>query len=267
MMLKMVDNNSCHHHTDLPSDPFSLIPDTDIDPKASLGFMELLGFQDYYYHPSSIFDDNKTTSYHQPPPPSSSLDHNNGDSDHKDDHFTTVDEESSVVLNGQPSSPNSSSICTSPASHQLLHNNVPFKQCIKEKKAMCEDETTKFKKKKKERAPRFAFMTRTQIDHLDDGYRWRKYGQKAVKNSTFPRSYYRCTCASCNVKKRVERCMGDPSYVITTYEGQHNHPVSPNPNPAPLIMPPSFDNLITTSPAMLKLDQGGLLQDMLPCLH
>ncbi|EEE64441.1 hypothetical protein OsJ_19286 [Oryza sativa Japonica Group] len=36
------------------------------------------------------------------------------------------------------------------------------------------------------RTPRFAFHTRSENDILDDGYRWRKYGQKAVKNSDFP---------------------------------------------------------------------------------
>ena len=45
----------------------------------------------------------------------------------------------------------------------------------------------KKKKQKREKEPRFAFMTKSEIDHLDDGYRWRKYGQKAVKNSPFPR--------------------------------------------------------------------------------
>ena len=40
---------------------------------------------------------------------------------------------------------------------------------------------------KREREPRFAFMTKSEVDHLEDGYRWRKYGQKAVKNSPFPR--------------------------------------------------------------------------------
>uniref|UniRef100_A0A453A0Z7 WRKY domain-containing protein n=1 Tax=Aegilops tauschii subsp. strangulata TaxID=200361 RepID=A0A453A0Z7_AEGTS len=36
---------------------------------------------------------------------------------------------------------------------------------------------------------RVAFATKSEVDHLDDGYRWRKYGQKAVKNSSFPRYY------------------------------------------------------------------------------
>ncbi|KAK9936712.1 hypothetical protein M0R45_013540 [Rubus argutus] len=68
-------------------------------------------------------------------------------------------------------------------------------------------------------------MTKSEVDHLEDGYRWRKYGQKAVKNSPYPRSYYRCTTQKCGVKKRVERSFEDPSTVITTYEGQHNHPI------------------------------------------
>ncbi|KAF8775583.1 hypothetical protein HU200_004359 [Digitaria exilis] len=71
------------------------------------------------------------------------------------------------------------------------------------------------KGQKRARQPRFAFMTKSEIDHLEDGYRWRKYGQKAVKNSPFP--------SKCAVKKRVERSSADPSVVITTYEGQHCH--------------------------------------------
>ncbi|KAI6707720.1 hypothetical protein NL676_010682 [Syzygium grande] len=72
--------------------------------------------------------------------------------------------------------------------------------------------------------PRIAFQTRSADDILDDGYRWRKYGQKAVKNSVHPRSYYRCTHHTCNVKKQVQRLAKDTSIVVTTYEGIHNHP-------------------------------------------
>ncbi|KAL3616936.1 WRKY transcription factor [Castilleja foliolosa] len=78
---------------------------------------------------------------------------------------------------------------------------------------------------KKQRQSRYAFMTKSEVDHLEDGYRWRKYGQKAVKNNAYPRSYYRCTTQKCPVKKRVERSFEDPSIVVTTYEGQHNHDV------------------------------------------
>ena len=41
--------------------------------------------------------------------------------------------------------------------------------------------------KKKVMPPRFAFHTKSSEDVLDDGYKWRKYGQKSVKNSTHPR--------------------------------------------------------------------------------
>lgn len=83
----------------------------------------------------------------------------------------------------------------------------------------------KKKGEKKVRKPRFAFQTRSQVDILDDGYRWRKYGQKAVKNNKFPRSYYRCTHQGCNVKKQVQRLTKDEGVVVTTYEGVHTHPI------------------------------------------
>ncbi|KAM3413110.1 hypothetical protein ACQJBY_004338 [Aegilops geniculata] len=92
----------------------------------------------------------------------------------------------------------------------------------------CRSDEKKQKKKgkgeKKARESRMAFATKSEVDHLDDGYRWCKYGQKAVKNSSFPRSYYRCTAARCGVKKLVERSQQDPSTVVTTYEGRHGHP-------------------------------------------
>ncbi|KAM6550970.1 hypothetical protein CsatB_000778 [Cannabis sativa] len=57
----------------------------------------------------------------------------------------------------------------------------------------------------------------------DDGYKWRKYGQKSIKNTPNPRSYYRCTNPRCNAKKQVERSMEDPDTLIITYEGLHLH--------------------------------------------
>ena len=54
-------------------------------------------------------------------------------------------------------------------------------------RVICRAAKGKGKGEKRQRQPRFAFMTKSEIDHLEDGYRWRKYGQKAVKNSPFPR--------------------------------------------------------------------------------
>ncbi|MED6216638.1 putative WRKY transcription factor 75 [Stylosanthes scabra] len=72
---------------------------------------------------------------------------------------------------------------------------------------------------------RYVFQTRSHVDILDDGYRWRKYGEKAVKNNKFPRSYYRCSYRGCNVKKQIQRQSMDEQVVVTTYEGVHIHPV------------------------------------------
>ncbi|CAN6249575.1 unnamed protein product [Urochloa humidicola] len=84
-------------------------------------------------------------------------------------------------------------------------------------------EKGRMKVRRKMREPRFCFQTRSDVDVLDDGYKWRKYGQKVVKNSLHPRSYYRCTHSNCRVKKRVERLSEDCRMVITTYEGRHTH--------------------------------------------
>ncbi|KAG6763958.1 hypothetical protein POTOM_031408 [Populus tomentosa] len=72
---------------------------------------------------------------------------------------------------------------------------------------------------------RIVVQTTSEVDLLDDGYRWRKYGQKVVKGNPYPRSYYKCTTPGCKVRKHVERAAADPRAVITAYEGKHNHDV------------------------------------------
>ncbi|CAI0554891.1 unnamed protein product [Linum tenue] len=59
---------------------------------------------------------------------------------------------------------------------------------------------------------RVAFRTRSELDVMDDGYKWRKYGKKSVKNTPNPRHYYKCSSVGCNVKKRVERDREDSSF-------------------------------------------------------
>nr|AYN74370.1 WRKY33 [Polygonum cuspidatum] len=73
--------------------------------------------------------------------------------------------------------------------------------------------------------PRVVVQTTSEIDILDDGYRWRKYGQKVVKGNPNPRSYYKCTSTGCPVRKHIERASNDTRAVVTTYEGKHNHDV------------------------------------------
>lgn len=181
---------------------FDLPGDVPASGKSSMGFMELLGIQDLG---SSIFD-LPPLSPHLPQPPPTSV------------------PESSDAAN-PPTTPNSSSISSSSTEAANEEQaKLPGEDEGEDQEKIKKQSKPKKKNQKREREPRYAFMTKSEVDHLEDGYRWRKYGQKAVKNSPFPRSYYRCTSAMCGVKKRVERSSDDPSIVVTTYEGQHTHP-------------------------------------------
>ncbi|CAL0316643.1 unnamed protein product [Lupinus luteus] len=62
--------------------------------------------------------------------------------------------------------------------------------------------------------PRTIVRIESQENIPDDGYTWRK-------------CYYRCTFSGCYTRKQVERCADDARYVITTYDGKHNHQVPP----------------------------------------
>ncbi|XP_045816081.1 probable WRKY transcription factor 30 [Trifolium pratense] len=59
---------------------------------------------------------------------------------------------------------------------------------------------------------------------LDDGYSWRKYGQKDILGAIHPRGYYRCThrnVQGCLATKQVQRSDEDPTIIEITYRGNH----------------------------------------------
>ena len=59
----------------------------------------------------------------------------------------------------------------------------------------------------------------------EDGFNWRKYGQKVVKGSENPRSYYKCTFPNCPVRKQVERSLNNNGQITEiVYKSKHNHP-------------------------------------------
>ncbi|XP_048134024.1 WRKY transcription factor WRKY51-like [Rhodamnia argentea] len=78
-------------------------------------------------------------------------------------------------------------------------------------------------KKRKHRAKR---TIRVAAEIPADPYTWRKYGQKPIKGSPFPRGYYKCSSVrGCPARKHVERAQDDPRMLTVTYEGEHRHSV------------------------------------------
>ncbi|MCO5590760.1 hypothetical protein L7F22_044735 [Adiantum nelumboides] len=77
--------------------------------------------------------------------------------------------------------------------------------------------------KRSSQEPKYTIRMESEEKALGDGYRWRKYGQKSIKNSPFPRSYYRCSTGKCNAKKQVEKSQEEEGIFLVTYEGIHLH--------------------------------------------
>ncbi|CAL5392791.1 unnamed protein product [Camellia sinensis] len=69
---------------------------------------------------------------------------------------------------------------------------------------------------------------------VDDGYSWRKYGQKDILGTKYPRSYYRCTnrnSQNCWATKQVQRSDDDPTVFEIIYKGRHECNQTPHTAP------------------------------------
>ncbi|KAF7828222.1 putative WRKY transcription factor 29 [Senna tora] len=81
---------------------------------------------------------------------------------------------------------------------------------------------SKSKRSKKNQNKRV--VKQVTAEGLCDTWAWRKYGQKPIKGSPYPRSYYRCSSSKgCLARKQVERSHLDPAVFIVTYTAEHSH--------------------------------------------
>ncbi|KAL1552770.1 WRKY transcription factor [Salvia divinorum] len=79
---------------------------------------------------------------------------------------------------------------------------------------------------------------------LDDGYGWRKYGQKEILGAKHPRGYYRCTfrhAHGCLATKQVQKSDEDPAIFEITYRRKHTCNRAPN-NPSASIPVPGLES-------------------------
>ncbi|KAI3757770.1 hypothetical protein L6452_05313 [Arctium lappa] len=61
------------------------------------------------------------------------------------------------------------------------------------------------------------------VDSFEDGFAWRKYGQKEILNAKFPRCYFRCTHKNegCKAIKQVQKLEDGSEMFHITYFGHH----------------------------------------------
>ncbi|KAL7586269.1 probable WRKY transcription factor 17 [Lactuca sativa] len=63
-----------------------------------------------------------------------------------------------------------------------------------------------------------------------DDFSWKKYGEKSVDGSRYPRVYYKCnTGKGCPARKSVELALDDSKMLLVTYDGEHIHHHDPSP--------------------------------------
>ncbi|KAL6616299.1 hypothetical protein ACP70R_038569 [Stipagrostis hirtigluma subsp. patula] len=108
-------------------------------------------------------------------------------------------------------------------------------------------------------APRNETMTHSPHS---DGYLWRKYGQKRIRNTNFPRCYYRCNQQrNCMASKQVQQCSnGDPPLYAVVYVNEHTCNT-----PAPSVLEPpaagGAPDALDLSGLMRRHGAGGALDE------
>ncbi|KEH39749.1 putative transcription factor WRKY family [Medicago truncatula] len=146
---------------------------------------------------------------------------------------------SAITGDGSVNGKQGSSIFLNPAATPAISGGKPPLSAVPSKKR-CHDHgehsddvsgsnkchCVKRRKNRVKRTVRVPAISSKTADIPPDEYSWRKYGQKPIKGSPYPRGYYKCsTVRGCPARKHVERATDDPTMLIVTYEGEHRHTI------------------------------------------
>uniref|UniRef100_A0A7C9EXS3 WRKY domain-containing protein n=1 Tax=Opuntia streptacantha TaxID=393608 RepID=A0A7C9EXS3_OPUST len=117
--------------------------------------------------------------------------------------------------------------------HELhqLHSESPHSQAHRSPGSEDSSHDLRLSKKRKKASPRIKWVRVDPGGSVsvpgappDDGYSWRKYGQKDILKAKHPRGYYRCThrhTQGCFATKQVQKSNEDPSMYQLIYKGEH----------------------------------------------
>ncbi|KAK9757850.1 hypothetical protein RND81_01G190200 [Saponaria officinalis] len=125
-----------------------------------------------------------------------------------------------------------------PSNH---NNNQTHLKLLPQSLALVDSPRTENPSKRRKTMPKWTKTIQVDPDKmisglegpLNDGYSWRKYGQKEILGAKFPRNYYRCThrtTKSCLATKQVQQSNNNPSIYQVMYKGEHTCYPSPSPN-------------------------------------
>ncbi|KAJ8649577.1 hypothetical protein MRB53_002600 [Persea americana] len=167
----------------------------------------------------------------------------------------------------QPISPKTHSIISNPPISAFNEQQQQHQQ-QQQKKTAHSSSNTQISRSKRRKNQQKRVVREVPAEGLSsDVWAWRKYGQKPIKGSPYPRGYYRCSSSKgCLARKQVERSRADPTMFIITYTAEHNHPVPTHRNSLAgstrnkcstdqSIKPPTSSGLSPTTPLTASMEE------------
>lgn len=130
-----------------------------------------------------------------------------------------------LLLDGGINAYNSTSSCSS-MSFLGNNNNSPKSEVLDSLGDQLDKNMVSKKRKKSQQWTNQISICGTGLEGPhEDGYSWRKYGQKDILGANHPRAYYRCThrhTQGCLATKQVQKSDGNSTTFEVTYKGRHS---------------------------------------------